>query len=131
MAETTDMNKSQTLTVLVLDEKSQPATGADVSLVPLNLSGVTNNSGEVQFTLGNHSKYDITATAGGKTVTVPYYVTQGGSTRLVVNPVYVKKVEQQLHPFMSFNSGTMLTVGIVLAVIIVFFIKRKFFRRGR
>jgi len=60
-------NNPKTLTVVVLNEKSELTQGADVSITPSNASGVTNNSGEIQFTLGNATKYDITATAGGKT----------------------------------------------------------------
>ena len=124
------VNNSQTLTVVVLNEKGQPAQGANVSITPSNASGVTNTSGEIQFTLGGATKYDVTATADGKTVTVPYYVTQGGATRLVVNPVYVKSVEQQLHPSW-FNSGVISTVGIGLGIIIVFVILWKFFHRKK
>jgi hypothetical protein len=131
MNETINMNTSKTLTVVVLDGKSQPTSGANVYITPLNTSGITNNSGEVQFTLGNDSKYEVTATADGKTVTVPYYVTDSGATRLVVNPVYVKRVEQQLHPLSWFSSGVGLTTSIVLGVIIVFVIVRKLFRRKK
>jgi hypothetical protein len=98
MDNTIEENNQKILTVVVLDEDGQLSQGANVSISPSNSSGVTNSLGEIQFTLGNEKKYDITATAGGKTVTVPYYVTQDGATRLVVNPVHVKSVEQQLHP---------------------------------
>jgi hypothetical protein len=124
------VNNSQTITVVVLNEKGQPAQGANVSITPSNASGVTNNSGEIQFTLGNATKYDITATADGKTVTVPYYVTQGGATRLVVNPVYIKSVEAQLHPFW-FNSKVVSTISVGLGIIIVFVIIWKLFRRKK
>ena len=124
------MNNSQTITVVVLNEKGQPAQGANVSITPSNASGVTNNSGEIQFTLGGATKYDVTATADGKTVTVPYYVTQGGATRLVVNPVYVKSVEAQLYPSF-FNSNLISTIGISLGIIIVLVILWKFFRRKK
>ena len=124
------VNNSQTLTVVVLNEKSQPAQGVNVSITPSNASGVTNASGEIQFTLGSATKYDVTATSDGKTVTVPYYVTQGGATRLVVNPVYIKSVEAQLHPSF-FNSNLVFTIGISLGIIIVFVILWKFLRRKK
>lgn len=124
------VNNSQTLTVVVLNEKGQPTQGANVSITPSNAYGVTNNSGEIQFTLGGATKYDITATADGKTVTVPYYVTQGGATRLVVNPVYVKSVEAQLHPSF-FNSNLVSTIGISLGIIIFLIILWKLFRRKK
>ncbi|MEI7563533.1 MAG: hypothetical protein WCJ39_08100 [bacterium] len=123
-------NNSQTLTVVVLDQKGQPTQGANVSITPSNASGVTNNSGEIQFTLGGATKYDVTATADGKTVTVPYYVTQGGATRLVVNPVYIKSVEAQLHPSF-FNSNLVSTIGISLGIIIVLVIFWKFLHRKK
>ena len=124
------VNNSQIITVVVLNEKGQPVQGANVSIAPSNASGVTNASGEIQFTLGGATKYDVTATADGKTVTVPYYVTQGGATRLVVNPVYIKSVEAQLHPSF-FNSSLISTVGIGLGIIIVFIILWKFLHRKK
>ena len=124
------VNNSQTITVVVLNEKGQPAQGANVSITPSNDSGVTDNAGEIQFKLGTATKYDITATADGKTVTVPYYVTQGGATRLVVNPVYIKNVEAQLHPSF-FNSNLISTIGISLGIIIVLVILWKLFRRKK
>ena len=113
------VSNSHTLTVVVLNEKSEPAKDAKVSITPSDASGVTNSSGEIQFVLsGSATKYDITAKADGKTVTVPYYVTQGGATRLVVNPVYVKSIESQLHPFWG-SSGLVKSVGIGLGIIIL------------
>lgn len=125
------VNNSKTLTVVVLNEKSQPVQGANVSITPSNFSGVTNSSGEIQFTLGSATKYDVTATADGKTVTVPYYVTQGGATRLVVNPVYVKSVEAQLHQSSWISSGFVTTVGVGLGIIIILVIVWKLFRRRK
>jgi hypothetical protein len=116
-------NNLKILTVVVLDEKSQPTKDAKVSITPSNASGVTNNLGEIQFTLsGSNTKYDVTATAGGKTVTVPYYATQGGATRLVVNPVYVKNVEAKLHPSFFVVHPVLsagLGIGIVVIVIVI------------
>jgi hypothetical protein len=125
-----NINNTQILTVVVLDENSQPTAGANVSIAPSNESGVTDTSGEIQFTLGSATKYDITATANAKTVTVPYYVTQGGATRLVVNPVYVKSVEARLHPAW-YKSNLVSTVGISLGIIIVLVILWKLFRRRK
>jgi hypothetical protein len=125
------VNNSKTLTVVVLNKKSQPVQGANVSITPSNFSGVTNSSGEIQFTLGSATKYDVTATADGKTVTVPYYVTQGGATRLVVNPVYVKSVEAQLHQSSWISSGFVTTVSVGLGIIIILVIVWKLFRRRR
>ena len=124
------VNNSQTITVVVLNEKGQPVQGANVSITPSNASGVTNISGEIQFTLGGATKYDVTATTDGKTVTVPYYVIQGGATRLVVNPVYIKSIEAQLHP-PFFNLNLVSTVGIGLGIIIIFIILWKFFHRKK
>jgi hypothetical protein len=125
-----NINNTQILTVVVLDENSQPTVGANVSITPSSASGVTNNSGEIQFTLGSATKYDITATANGKTVTVPYYVTQSGATRLVVNPVYVKSIEAQLHPAW-YKSNLVSTIGIGLGIVIIFIVVWKFFRRNK
>ncbi len=125
------INNSKILTVVVLNKKSQPVQGANVSITPSNFSGVTNSSGEIQFTLGSATKYDVTATADGKTVTVPYYVTQGGATRLVVNPVYVKSVEAQLHQSSWMSSGVTIIAGVGLGIIILLVIIWKLFRRSR
>ena len=125
-----NLKNTKILTVVVLDENSQPAVNANVSITPSNASGVTNNSGEIQFTLGSATKYDITATANKKTVTVPYYVTNGGATRLVVNPVYVKSIEQQLHPAW-YKSGLVSTIGIGLAIVIVLVLLWKLFLRRK
>jgi hypothetical protein len=124
-------NNSITLTVVVLDENSQPAKDAKVSVTPPNDAGVTNSAGEIQFTLnGNVTKYDVTAKAGGKTVTVPYYVTQGGATRLVVNPVYVSSIEAKLHPWWS-SSGFITGVSVGLGVIILIVVVWKLIKRRR
>lgn len=124
----TAVSDSKVLTVVVLDTESKPVSGANVSITPSNASGVTNSSGEIRFTLGNELKYNITATADGKTVTVPYYVTKDGATRLVVNPVYVKSVEAKLQP--SFWSGQTFPIvfGGIACVIVIFFIIRRYRR---
>ena len=116
-----------TITVVVIDAKGQPASGARVSITPSDASGTTNNAGEVQFKLGTATKYDITASAGSTTVTVPYYVTKNGATRLIVNPVYVKSVEQKLHPSSWANSGLIIDVGIGLGIIVVLAVIWKLF----
>jgi hypothetical protein len=118
------------LTVIVLNTDGQPTEGARVSITPSSAVEVTNKAGEVSFKLGDALKYDVTATADGKTVTVPYYVTAGGATRLVVNPVYVMSIEKQLHPAW-YKSGLVSTIGIGLGVIVLIFIIWKLFRRGK
>ncbi|MCX6720203.1 MAG: hypothetical protein NTW11_00055 [Candidatus Staskawiczbacteria bacterium] len=116
-----------TITVVVIDAKGQPASGARVSITPSDASGTTNNAGEVQFKLGTATKYDITASSGNTTVTVPYYVTKNGATRLIVNPVYVKSVEQKLHPSPWVNSGLIINVGIGLGIVVVLVVVWKLF----
>lgn len=125
-----DQNNQITLTVVVQDDKSQPTEGAKVSIKPSDASGVTNANGEIQFQLGASTRYDITATYGNKKVTVPYYVTKNGATRLVVNPTYVKKIEKQLHPSI-FNSDVVTYTGIAVGVILIFFVIYKFFLRRK
>jgi|GEM_PF-6922892 len=115
------------ITVVVVDDKSQPLAGARVSITPSDASTVTNGAGEAQFTLGSAIKYNITATAGSNTVTVPYYVTQNGATRLVVNPKYVKTIEAQLHPSSFFGTGFFVTSSSVLVIVIALVVFWKFF----
>lgn len=122
-------NDSVTLTVVVVDAKGQPTSGARVSIAPSNASDVTNGAGEVQFKLGTATKYDVTATYNSNTVTVPYYVTKNGATRLIVNPVYVKAIEQQLHPTPWYSSGFFVTASIVLVVVIILAVLWRLFRR--
>lgn len=124
-----NVNNSGTLTIVVLDAKSQPVAGANVSITPSDASAVTNSAGEVQFKLGSATKYEVTASSGSNTVTVPYYVTANGATRLVVNPVYVKSVEAQLHQSSGFNHGFLTTAGVVIGIIIVVFVIWRLFRR--
>jgi hypothetical protein len=123
-------NNSSILTVVVLDAKSQPVAGAQVSITPSDASGVTNNAGEIQFKLGNAAKYNVTASTGSSTVTVPYYLTKNGATRLIVNPAYVRTAERQLHP-LWFESPVFLTVGLGLGIIIILAIVWKLFRRSK
>ena len=120
-----------TITVVVIDAKGQPASGARVSITPSDASGTTNNAGEIQFKLGTATKYDITASSGATTVTVPYYVTKNGATRLIVNPVYVRSVEKQLHPSFWANSNLIIDVGIGLGIIVVLVVIWKFFWRKK
>jgi len=122
-------NAPTVLTVVVVDSKSQPVSGANVSITPSNQSATTNSSGEVQFTLGTATKYNVTASADGKTVTVPYYVTANGATRLVVNPVYVEKIEQQLNPSPWYDSGIVVGIGITLLVLVALFILMRLYFR--
>jgi len=106
------------LTVVVLNSKSQPAVGAKVSISPADASAVTNSLGEVHFKLGTQIKYNITASFDSNTVTVPYYVTPNGATRLVVNPTYVKSVEDKLHPSVLSPKGLAYS-GISIVVIVI------------
>ncbi len=119
---------NQNLTIVVLDPKGTPSAGAQVSITPSDATAKTNSAGEVQFKLGTATKYNVTATVGSDTVTVPYYVTRNGSTRLVINPSYVKTVEKQLHPSTT-SSTPFLIGGVALGVIIVFIILWKIFKR--
>jgi hypothetical protein len=121
----------EVLTVVIVDAKSQPLKGVSVTISPSNVSLVTNNNGEVEFTLGAATKYDILVSNGSNTVTVPYYVTKNGSTRLVINPVYVKSVEKQLHPTSWFDSSITQSVLLTILVFMVLFIVWKLFRRSR
>jgi hypothetical protein len=123
-------SNSKMLTVIVLDAKSQPVAGASVSITPSDTSVVTNDLGEAQFKLGSATKYEVTASAGNNTVTVPYYVTANGATRLVVNPVYVKSVEAQMHHSSGFGSSFLITGGIIIVIVIVLIVGwRSFFKR--
>jgi len=123
-------SNSGTLTVVVLDDKNQPTAGARVSIQPQDATALTNNAGEVQFKLGSAAKYSITASYGSNTVEVPYYVTKNGATRLVVNPVYVKSIEAQLHPS-SFFSTFLPAFGVVLAAALVLAVIWKILRRRK
>jgi len=105
------------VTVVVVDEKSQPVTGANVSVSPSGITGTTDSSGEFHFTLVNYPKYDITASYGSNSATVPYYVTADGATRLVINPVYIKTVQAERSA--SHYSGLLIGGGIAVAVAIV------------
>jgi hypothetical protein len=116
------------LTVVVISANNQPVAGAQVSISPSDASAVTNAAGEAQFTLGSATKYSVTASADNKTVTVPYYVTANGATRLVVNPVYVQSVEAKLHPAPWYDSPFAIAGGIVLVIVILLVIWRFFFR---
>ena len=98
------------LTVIVLNTDGQPTEGARVSITPSSAVEVTNKAGEVSFKLGDALKYDVTATADGKTVTVPYYVTAGGATRLVVNPVGAYNTTQSMQ-FIEYRPATVLIHG--------------------
>ena len=115
-------NTSHTLTVVVLDNKNNPTEGASVSITPSDAQSITNNLGEVQFKLGTETRYQITASYGSKKVTVPYYVTKDGATRLVVNPTYVRTIEKQLHPYSFSNFGIIAYIGIGLGIIILLFV---------
>ncbi len=117
------------LTVVVLDEKNLPAVGEEVTISPGNASKVTDMQGEVRFTLGGSNSYQITAASGESKVTVPYYVTPNGATRLVVNPKYVKTVEARLHPW--YKSDTFLTVSLVIVIAFVVYLIWKFWPRKR
>ncbi len=124
----TVLNQSATLTVVVLDSKSNPTEGAHVSIKPSDASGVTNSAGEIQFKLGSATRYDITASNDGNTVTVPYYVTKDGATRLVINPTYVRSIEKKLHPSF-FSTNFIYGTGIFLGVVVIFFVAQKLFKR--
>ncbi|MFA6190247.1 MAG: hypothetical protein WC711_01890 [Candidatus Staskawiczbacteria bacterium] len=125
-----NLNEPIILTVIVVDSKSQPKEGATVSITPSDATLKTNSAGEVQFKLGTAKKYEITASVDFAKVTVPYYVTKDGATRLMVNPVYVKSVEAQLHPWWR-STGFITTVSVGLGIIIVLVVVWKFFKRKK
>lgn len=116
-----------TLTVIALDAKYQKAEGATVSIQPGDQTAVTNSAGEAQLKLGTSTKYMVTVTVGKDTVTVPYYMINGGATRLVVGPAYVKSVEQKLHPSWWVNSGLIIDVGIGLGIAVILVVVWKLF----
>jgi hypothetical protein len=124
-------NSPVMLTVVVVDAKGQPYESAHVSIKPSDAFAITNSSGEVQFKLGDAMKYYVTASYGSNTVTVPYYVTKNGATRLVINPVYVKSIEQQLHPSPWFSSGIVSAVGIGLGIVIILVVIWRLFLRRK
>ena len=128
-AASTPVSNTGVLTVVVVDDNGQPTQGAQVSITPSDASGTTNSAGEIQFKLGTASKYSITASYKSNTVTVPYYVTENGATRLLVNPVYVKTVEKQLDPQPFINSNLITGIGIGLGIIVVIVIVWKFLIR--
>jgi len=117
------------LTVVVLDEKSAPAVGEEVHISPLDLSKITDSNGEVRFTLGDANAYQITAASGENKVTVPYYVTPNGATRMVVNPKYVKTVEARLHPW--YKSGIATGLMAVLILALLFYLISKIWPKNR
>lgn len=119
-----------TLTVIVTDHNNQPAPGARVTMAPSDATGLTDAQGQVQFKLGEALKYNVTVTLGSDTVTVPYYVTSGGSARLMVNPTYVKAVEAQNSGGFGLSGYTtpLLIGGSILVVIIIVWM---IFRRRR
>ncbi len=117
------------LTVVVLDEKNLPAVGENVTISPGNASKVTDTQGEVRFTLGGSNIFQITAASGESKVTVPYYVTPNGATRLVVNPKYVKTVEARLHPW--YKSEIFSMVSLVIGVALVIYLIWKIWPRRR
>ena len=126
---TAPVSNPTVLTVIVLNSNNQPVMGAQVSMEPSGLSGVTDLNGQVQLQLGSSSQYQVTASADNKTVTVPYYVTPNGATRLVVNPSYVESVEARMHPSPWTSPQFLWTAGIVLAVIVIAVVAWKMFRR--
>lgn len=120
------VNTETVLVVVVQNDKGQPVSGASVSITPSDASAVTNSVGEVQFKLGSANKYSITATYNSSTVTVPYYVTKNGATRLIVNPVYVKSIEAQLHQSTSISPMILYTGVTILVIIVAVFLWRRF-----
>jgi len=121
-------NNPKILTIVVVDAKSQPLPGAQVSISPSDTRLITNSAGEVQFTLGAAKKYDITASSGSNTVTVPFYVTENGAMRLVVNPIYVKSIEKQLSASKGFDVFSLKTGGLIIGIFVVIFIIWKWFK---
>lgn len=110
------------LTVVVLDKNGKPQSGATVSIQPSDSTSVTNSLGEVQFKLGDATKYDITATSDSSTVTVPFYLTENGATKLVVNPVYVKSLEQKMNNPLWSNTNNKILIGTGIALLIILII---------
>lgn len=117
----------KSITIVVVDDKSQPVSGANISINPSGTVGTTNASGEYVFGLGNYPKYDITASYGSNSATVPYYVTRDGATRIVVSPTYIKVIQDQRSP--SHFSGIVMVTGIGLVVAIGVYFVWKMFQR--
>ena len=120
---------SGALTIIVVDDKGQPVSGARVSIEPGSVAGATDASGQYIFKLGSYPKYQITAAYGSNSATVPYYVTAGGATRLIVNPVYVNALQNQRSNSSMF--GIAKGAGIAIAVAVVVVVVWKFFAARR
>jgi hypothetical protein len=122
---------TKTLTIVVTNPEGQPTAGARVELAPGGTKGVTGANGEVELKLGQAMKYDVTVKSDDGSVTVPYYVTSNGATRLVVNPTYVKSVEaKQPGALVNFASTAMpktvwVGIGVVILVLIVWKLLRR------
>lgn len=126
-----DTSSPKILTVVVMDENNQPAEGATVTMQPTGGIGITNAQGEAQMKLGRALKYDVTVKVDGASVTVPYYVTKNGATRLVVNPTYLKIVAQEASPLARFDILNYSTIGIGLGIILILLVVWKLFSRRR
>ncbi len=120
---------AQTITIIVVNALSKPVQGARLTIEPGGLSGTTDANGEYQFPIGAATKYDITASYDSNTVTVPYYVTKNGATRIVVNPVYVKQVQAERSSGSYGHLATNIGIGIAAALLVL--VIWRFFRGRR
>lgn len=84
------------LTVIVKGTDGKTIEGASVKVAPGDVTGETNNKGEVTLKIDGADRYDITVSDEDTTQTVPYYAVKGRETaRLEVNLEYLTQQKKQ------------------------------------
>lgn len=87
------MNQTN-LIIIVKDLDNKLVNGAKVTLNSGNLTGKTDEKGQVSFPLPNAKKVDIKVELNGKTNSTTYYLTGTSDQRLEVNFAFYKKFQE-------------------------------------
>jgi hypothetical protein len=86
---------SNNLTVFVKDTHNNLVKGADVSIDPGNITGKTNEKGQVTLSLPAEKKVTVTVKLNDISQKVPYYLTGQKNNRLEINLAYFQQIQTQ------------------------------------
>lgn len=82
------------LTIIVKDFQNKLVKDANVTLAPGNLTGKTDETGQVIFPLPQEKKVEVTVELNGETNKITYYITGSSDQRLEINFAFNKKIQE-------------------------------------
>lgn len=132
------MNNSH-LIIVVKDLNNKVVKDAKVSLVSEKLSGITDNSGQVSFSLPNAQKINVNVEFNNENYLTTFYSTGNSDQKLEINFAFNKKIQesqqtqqtsQSLLIKNKFQNSSHTFTLLLILLIIIFIFWSKFKKRS-